>query len=184
MRNPENFLDSRFRGNDMEKNKMSEEKKEEKDDKTEKPEDKSEEYLDNWKRCQADFENYKKDQEKRTIEFRKFANADMIMQIFPVLDNFDSSLTHIPENEKESPWVQGILHIKKQLGQVLKDNGVEEIEAKEGDKFNPEMHEAVKQEIGSEKLEVGKSDNKIKKIVRKGYKIDGKVIRAARVIVD
>ncbi len=142
----------------------------------------SENYLSNWKRCQADFENYKKDQEKRTEEFRKFANTDMAMQILPVIDNFEISLMHIPEKEKESPWVQGILHIKKQLEQVLKDNEVKEIEAKEGDEFNPVVHEAVKSDSNDANKHPNDS-NVIKKVLQKGYKIDGKVIRAVRVIV-
>lgn len=143
----------------------------------------AEKYLDNWKRCQADFENYKKDKEKKMGEFRKFANMDIIMQTLPIIDNFESSLAHIPENEKESPWVQGILHIKKQLEDILKSDGVKEIEVKEGDEFNPEIHEAIKQEVGSEELEVGKLENKIKKVMQKGYKIEDKIIRPTRVVV-
>lgn len=144
-------------------------------------ENKTDEYLNNWKRCQADFENYKKDQEKGMEEFRKFANMDVILQILPVLDNFNVSLEHVPESEKESAWVTGITLIKKQLEDVLKNNGVEEIEVKEGDKFDPSLHEAItdaKQRTESE------STNRIKKIVQRGYKIDGKVIRPARVVVE
>ncbi len=147
-------------------------------------EKKMDEYLSGWKRCQADFENYKKDQAKMMNEFRKFTSLDTILQILPVLDNFNASLEHIPEKEKNNAWVTGIICIKKQLEDVLKNNGVSEIEVKVGDKFNPEMHEAVQQEAGNEKLEDKKLENKIKKIVQKGYEIDGKVIRAVRVIVE
>jgi len=73
---------------------MSKDKKEEKIDKkdkeTEKPKDKSEEYLNNWKRAAADLENYKKDQAKMLGEFRKLASLDVILQIIPVLDNFNA----------------------------------------------------------------------------------------------
>jgi nucleoside triphosphatase len=130
-------------------------------------------YLDSWKRCQADFENYKKSQLRAQEEFRKFAKTDVIEQILPVVDNFEISLEHIPEKEKKSGWVTGVIHIKKQLEDVLKNNGVEELDAKIGDDFNPEMHEAV----------TGKGE-KIKKVLQKGYKMNGRIIRAARVEVD
>lgn len=147
--------------------------------------DKSEEYLNNWKRAAADLENYKKDQIKLMGEFRKFASLDVILQILPVLDNFNISLEHVPEDQKESAWVTGIIYIKKQLEDVLKNNGVEEIEVKVGDEFNPEIHEAVGDtpaKGGS--ASGGKEANKIIKIVQKGYKIDNKIIRAAKVVVN
>lgn len=141
---------------------------------------KTDEYLSGWKRCQADFENYKKDQAKMLGEFRKFVSLDMILQILPVLDNFNVSLEHVPADQKDSAWVTGIIYIKKQLEDILKNNGVKEIEVKVGDRFDPTIHEAItdaKQQMESE------SANKIMKVVQKGYKIDGKVIRAVRVIV-
>lgn len=143
---------------------------------------KSEEYLNNWKRAVADFENYKKRQLEAQKDFAKFANMDLIMQILPVIDNFHASTDHVPADQKENPWVVGIMHIQKQLEQVLKDNGVEEIKVKEGDEFDPNIHEAVKQEEGNKKKE--ESENVVKKIIQQGYKIDGKVIRAARVVVE
>lgn len=138
--------------------------------------DKSEEYLNNWKRAVADLENYKKDQIKLMGEFRKFASLDVILQILPVLDNFNISLEHVPEDQKDNAWVAGIIYIKKQLEDVLRNNGVEEIEVKEGDEFDPKIHEAVKSDANDK--------NKVKKVTQKGYKIEGKVIRAVRVIVE
>lgn len=128
--------------------------------------------LDSWKRCQADFENYKKDQVKHQEEFRKYTKMDVILQILPVLDNFEISLEHVPEKEKENKWVEGITHIKRQIEDVLKNNGVEEIVVKIGDKFDPEVHEAV----------AGKGE-KIKKVLQKGYKLNERILRAAKVEV-
>ncbi len=130
--------------------------------------------LNSWKRCQADFENYKKDQVKYLEEFRKYAKMEMIEQILPVVDNFEASLAHVPEKEKDSAWVVGITHIKRQIEDVLKNNDIEEIEVKADDKFNPEVHEAV----GGE----GKKQ-KITKIIQKGYKLNGRILRAAKVEV-
>ncbi|MFA4817272.1 MAG: nucleotide exchange factor GrpE [Parcubacteria group bacterium] len=143
--------------------------------------DKAEEYLNNWKRAVADLENYKKDQAKMLGEFRKFATLDVILQIIPVLDNFNASLEHVPEDQKDNSWVTGIIYIKKQLEDVLKNNGVEEIEVREGDEFDPGLHEAI--DTKETNIDT-KETNKIMKVAQKGYKIDGKIIRAVRVIVE
>jgi molecular chaperone GrpE len=186
-----------LKNNTMFKNKKTEKEKDEKENETiaEKPkEEKSEkdgeerekitpeqEYLEGWKRCQADFENYRKMQDKSKKQFKDFLLEDLALQILPVVDNFEMSLAHIPENQKEGAWVQGILHIQRQLETILKDNGIEEIETKEGDVFNPNIHESMYQEsANSEK----KSGDKISKIISKGYKIGDKVIRATKVTVE
>ncbi len=146
--------------------------------------------LDGWKRCQADFENYKKRQSETQKDFAKFACQSVVMEILPILDNFYASTGHIPVDQKDTPWVVGIMHIQKQLEDVLKNYGVTEIETKIGDEFNPEMHEAVKDttEHKTQSMEHEtrnmEHQNKVKKVVQRGYKIDGKVIRAARVIVE
>ncbi|HAI74333.1 TPA: nucleotide exchange factor GrpE [Candidatus Moranbacteria bacterium] len=150
-------------------------------------ENKEQEYLEGWKRCMADFENYK----KRQIENQKyvgvFVREDLILQILPVIDNFHSAIEHIPEEQKDSPWVAGIMHIQKQLENILRDNGVEEIEIKNGDEFDPSLHEAVanNQETVNSEQETEKKErgNKISKIILKGYRIGEKVARVARVVV-
>lgn len=148
--------------------------------------EKAEKYLekeksvDDLKRAQADFENFKKRQDKLNIENIKFANRNLIMEIIPVLDNFHASTDHIPEDQKDDGWVTGIMYIQKQLEKVLSDNGVIEIETKVGDKFDPEIHEAMKDKDADGK----KLKNKIAKIILKGYKLDERIIRAAKVIVE
>lgn len=134
------------------------------------------------KRLAADFENYKKRQVQAQREWTQFSNENMILQIIPVLDNFHASTDHIPEDQKENPWVVGIMHIQKQLEKVLEDNGVQEIKVKEGDKFDTNIHEAIEQAESDKNEE--ESGGKITKIVQKGYKIGDKVIRAARVVVN
>lgn len=133
----------------------------------------SEKYLDSWKRCQADFENYKKDQAMHQEEFLKYAKMDVIEQILPVLDNFEISLKHIPEDKKGNGWVEGITHIKRQIEEVLRNNNVEEIVVKTGDNFDPEIHEAVS----------GKGE-KVKKVLQKGYRLNGRIVRATKVEVN
>lgn len=144
---------------------------------------KEEEYLEGWKRCQADFENYKKRQAESQKDLLKFSLEGIVLQVLPILDNFHASTDHIPEDQKDNPWVVGIMHIQKQLEDLLKNNEVEEIEAKVGDEFDPSVHEAVQKDT-KETNENTKETNKIGKIIQKGYKISGKVIRPTRVVVE
>jgi len=136
--------------------------------------------LNGWKRCQADFENYRKMQDESKKELKEFVLEDLALQILPVVDNFEMSLSHIPEDQKDGAWVQGILHIQRQLETILKDNGIEEIKTKEGDEFDPNFHEAIEnhQEEGKEE------QHKVKKVISKGYRIGDKIIRAVKVIVN
>jgi molecular chaperone GrpE len=144
---------------------------------------KENDYFDSWKRCAADFENYKKRQAENQKDLIAYSNINLILEILPVLDNFHASTDHIPEGQKKSPWAVGIMHIQKQLEKVLTDNGVAEIVIKEGDKFNPEIHEAISQDTKETNINT-KKNNEIKKVLMKGYKINERVIRAARVIVE
>ncbi len=145
---------------------------------------KAKEYLENMnslerlKRCQADFENFKKRQAESMKDFLKYASENIILEIIPVLDNFHASTDHVPEDQKENPWVTGIMHIQKQLEKVLEDNGTDEIRVKIGDKFDPKIHEAIQ---AGDKNQA--TSDKIKKVILKGYKMGDKIIRPARVVV-
>lgn len=142
----------------------------------------AQEYLAGWKRCLADFENYKKRQAELQKDFANYSLESLLLQILPVIDNFHASTEHIPEEQKNNPWVTGIMHIQKQLEAVLTTNGVAEIEVKIGDEFDPKIHDAVhREETTEDKKESG---NKIVKIVLRGYKMGEKIIRPARVVVE
>jgi len=152
---------------------------------------KADEYLESWKRAQADFENYKRMQAESQKDLIRYASQNVILQLIPVLDNFHMSTDHIPEDQKDGGWVVGIMHIQKQLEQVLAENGIEEIPAKVGDLFDPRLHEAIsteKNEIHPVKSAKGgpaeREFNRVKKVVLKGYKMGEKVIRPARVVVE
>ena len=166
--------------------------------KAEKKESKEEEYLLGWRRCMADFENYKKRQVENQKSLGEYVKEDFVLQIIPVIDNFHSATEHIPEEQKNVPWVVGVMYIQKQLEDVLKENGVTEMDVKVGDGFDPNLHEAIannpayaeasagKQETvrSEQEAEEKEFENKIKKVVLKGYRLGEKVIRAARVIVE
>lgn len=137
-----------------------------------------EENLAGWKRARADYDNLKKDIAKERAEFINFANVNLLMELLPIMDNFRAAFNSVPENDKKSAWVVGLGHIKKQFEDFLKNNGVEQIKTV-GEKFDPELHEAV----GREKIENQEADVIIKE-VKAGYKLHGKVIQAAKVVVN
>ena len=156
---------------------------------------KCEEYLNGWKRAQADYQNLVKEFEAKRIDYVRYANANLIMEILPVLDNFKAAFSQIPENEKDSPWVIGFGYIKKQLEALLAQNGVETIKTV-GEKFDPSLHEAVEDSAAPASTpqsasgrtmerpsEQGK-DGQIIKEIRPGYTLNKKCVQAARVVVN
>lgn len=135
------------------------------------------ESLNSWKRCLADFDNYKKRQNENQKEFTKYAAEGVISDMLPVLDNFHAATDHIPENEKDNPWVTGIMYIQQQMEKVFEDSDVTKMEINVGDEFDPEIMEAIKgdNDVGTH------GDASVQKIVQPGYKIGEKVLRPARV---
>ncbi len=121
-------------------------------------------------RILADFENYKKRSAEQNAEFKKYCLEGFVLELLPVIDNFEMSVAHVPEGQGGDPWVAGILHIKNQFLKLLEEKGVREIPAKPGDKLNENIHEVVS----------GKG-KKIKKVLKKGFKIEEKVIRPVSV---
>ncbi len=136
----------------------------------------ADEYLNGWKRAKADFINYKKRQEEAIMMFRKYAREDFIIEFLPILDHLNEAVKHIPKNGDQSEWIQGIVAIKMQLERILKNHGVQEVKTI-NEKFNPEFHEAV------EAIELEGESGMISEELRKGYILNGKVIRAAKVKV-
>lgn len=139
-------------------------------------EEKISELTSGWQRTQADFVNYKKqvaDERLRTI---KLANADLIAELLPVLDNFQLAAKHLPENLVNDNWAQGIQQIEKQFESILMDSGLERIEAM-GQKFNPEFHEAI------EEVESESESGTIVEELSSGYVYDNIVLRPTKVKV-
>jgi len=137
------------------------------------------EYLAGWQRARADFLNYKKEERERIEEILKYANEELIFKILPILDNFYLIETKLPEDIKENENVKGILQIKKQIVDFLKREGVEELKIKTGDKFDPNYQEAV-ETTEKEGIEPGI----ILEITQKGYIINGRLLRPAKVKVS
>lgn len=135
------------------------------------------EYLAGWQRARADFINYKKEEIERIEEILKYVGEEFILKMLPILDNFDLIEKKLPENLKKDDNVKGILQIKTQILDFLKNQEVEEIKCL-GKKFDPNFHEAV-ETVESDNAESGT----ILEEVQKGYTIYGRLLRPAKVRV-
>jgi len=141
----------------------------------------AEEYLAGWKRCKADFENYKKRQQEWVKNFSIYSTEEILKEIIPVVDNFELALDHIPEVSENNSWKEGIFHIKKQLEDILTSHNVKKIEVKPGDSFDPNLHECVNLKESEENSEETNNFLVLDKIVRNGYLMGDKLIRPAQV---
>lgn len=135
------------------------------------------EYLAGWQRALADFQNYKKENGKEMEEFRRFAAKDTIVKVLPVLGNLEFASESMPQRLKDDVWVKGILQVKKQFENILKEEGIEAIEPKIGERFDPGLAEAVRE--NESKQESGT----ITEVVQRGYAMEGKVLKPAKVKV-
>lgn len=135
------------------------------------------EYLAGWQRARADLINYKKEEAERIEEVLKYASEGLILKFLPILDNFEIAEKKLPEDLKKNENVKGLLQIKNQIKEFLKNQGLEEIEVL-GKKFNPAVCEVV-EEIDTNENETGI----VLEEIQKGYNIKGKLLRAAKVKV-
>lgn len=132
------------------------------------------EYLDQWRRTSADFANYRKRTEREWNEVRAMASADVIRQLFPVLDDFDRAFKAVPEEFQGHPWVEGFRLIERKFMQILEQAGVKVIEAV-GKPFDPNFHESVAME------ESDQPHGTVLEEYRRGYQLNDKVLRPAMV---
>ena len=128
-------------------------------------------------RQMAEFENFRKRTEKEKSQMFETGAKSIIEKILPVIDNFERGLAAVPENEQDSPFVDGMDKIYKQLLTELENAGVTPIEAV-GQEFDPELHNAVMQ-VESEEYESGI----VAQELQKGYKYRDTVVRHSMVAV-
>lgn len=152
---------------------MAEEEKEE--DNLSKCQKEREEYLDGWKRAKAELLNYKKDEAKRFEQIIRLANEGLIKDLLVTLDSFDLGLAAL---EKEGLAQKGMYLIQSQLTDILKNHGLEVISVSVGQPFNPAIQEAIVE------VESDKPSGTVIEEVEKGYLLNGRVIRPARVKVS
>ncbi len=148
-----------------------------KKNKKDKKDEKIEELTDRLTRQMAEFDNFRKRTEKEKSQMYEIGAKDIIEKILPIVDNFERGLSSMPEEEKATPFAEGMEKIYKQLMTTLEGIGVKPIEAV-GQEFNPDFHNAV---MHVEDEELG--ENIIAEEFQKGYTYRDSVVRHSMVKV-
>ena len=134
-------------------------------------------YLDDLRRVAADFDNFRKRALREQAQIVERAAERLIVDLLPVLDSFDAALAIEPQTETEEKVLAGMRNTHSQFLDVLARHGLEVIPTW-GEPFDPEVHEAVNSPgPGEGRLVVTEE-------LRRGYKLRGRVIRAALVTVE
>ena len=132
---------------------------------------------DKYLRTLAEYENFRKRSEKEKAQMFELGAKSIIEALLPVVDNFASALSHVQEEEKDSPFVKGIEGIYKQIQKMFADCNIQEIEDL-GKKFDPALHNAVMTEE-----EGDAEEDTITQDLQKGYTYRGNVVRHSMVKV-
>lgn len=133
---------------------------------------------DKFLRLFAEFENYKRRTSKERIEMFKTANQEVVTAMLPVLDDFDRAINEI-NKAKDKNLLKGVELIHNKLKETLKSKGLEAMEIKQGEAFDPELHEAITQvPAPSDKLK-----GKIVDVLERGYKLGDRIIRFPKVVI-
>ena len=133
---------------------------------------------DKYLRLFAEFENFKKRTSKERIELFKTAGQDVITSLLPVLDDFDRATSQLNENNSGKDF-EGFILIKNKFLEIMKSNGLIDIETQIGDNFDAEVHEAISQIPAIDKNQKGK----IIDVIEKGFQLGEKIIRYPKVVV-
>ncbi|TBX68707.1 nucleotide exchange factor GrpE [Flavobacterium silvisoli] len=133
---------------------------------------------DKFLRLFAEFENFKKRTTKERIDLFRTANQEVLQALLPVLDDFDRALAQIAKSE-DDVMLKGVELIHEKLKSTLVSKGLEQVEVKTGDDFNPDFAEAITQiPAPSDELK-----GKVVDVVEKGYKLGDKIIRFPKVVI-
>lgn len=136
------------------------------------------ELLEKLQRVSADYANFQKRAPKQIAEALAFEKERIVKSVLPAMDNFEHTLSHAESAENVEAIAKGVKIIYDQMLDVLKSHNVEQIKAL-GEKFDPSMHQAMMQTQNEEK-----EDGVVLEEYQKGYKLNGRVIRPAKVVVN
>lgn len=127
------------------------------------------------KRALADLQNYRKRVEEERTSFSQFASASLVLELLPILDNFNRAFSQVPEEITKTEWFKGTLQIEQQLVGVLKKRGVAEMPSSVGQQVDLNKHEAVAAGPGAKDTVIEEYE--------KGYLMGDKMLRPAKVKV-
>lgn len=148
---------------------------------TEKIQSELNDYKDQLVRMIAEFENYKKRTQKEFSQVIQQANEKLITELLPVIDDMERTMKSAPETEgsdtKSQTFIKAVEMISKKLNQILSRQGLKPVESV-GKEFNVDLHDALMQVEAPDKI-----SNTIVEEYEKGYLLNDKVIRHAKVIV-
>lgn len=130
-------------------------------------------YLDQLLRERADFANFRRRVDQERILARQLASRDILVQLLPVMDDFNRAMAAVPEDQAESGWVSGTTMVGKKLASVLERAGVTPLDAV-GQRFDPAVHEAVASEPGT-------SGEYVAEVYQDGYVQGQSLLRPAMV---
>lgn len=159
--------------------KMKKKKKSKVEDQLEVLEEELKSFKDKYFRALAEMENFKKRMTEDLKRERKYAGMSLADKLIDSLEVFDQALNMQTEDKNLQNFLYGFKMIKDMMFNALKDEGVMIIESKVGDGFDPNIHEAMDKEFNPEF-----DENKIIKIVKKGYKYKDRVLRPTMVIIN
>jgi molecular chaperone GrpE len=133
---------------------------------------------DKYLRLAAEYDNYRRRTLKEKMELSKSAGEDILVNILPVMDDFERGLGNIDKAKDIKAVKEGIKLIYNKFGEFLKQRGVKEIDAKEKE-FDTDLHEAItKIPAPNDKLK-----GKVVDVVEKGYYLNEKIIRFSKVVI-
>src|SRR5215218_8165890 len=136
------------------------------------------EYLELAQRTKADFENYRKRVAKETSEALARGKAELARELLPAIDNLERALDAGEDASAHEALVKGVAMVRDELHGRLEGAGVESFDPT-GEKFDPQLHEALSTQPAE-----GTEAGVVLETVEKGYRLDGQVLRAARVVVS
>jgi molecular chaperone GrpE len=136
--------------------------------------ERAESYYASWQRAAADYQNYKRRVEQERSELVQMANASLMINLLPLVDDLERALENVDAHLAGLTWLDGIRLIHRKFQALLEMNGITEIPA-DGQDFDPNLHEAVMQTEGE--------PGKVLNVAQKGYMLGGRVLRPAMVVV-
>jgi molecular chaperone GrpE len=136
------------------------------------------EYLELAQRTRADFENYRKRVAKETSEALTRGKAELARELLPVIDNLERALQTGAEPSSHEALTRGVELVLEELRGKLAGAGVEAFDPK-GEKFDPQLHEALSTQPAE-----GTESGMVLETLAKGYRLNGQVLRPARVVVS
>ena len=137
------------------------------------------EATDKYLRLYSEFDNFRRRTQKEKIELYKTAGEDVISAVLPILDDFERAQKAMEGSDNAEDVKDGVKLIQDKLANILKKQGLKEIESPIGKDFNIEFHEAITQIPAPSKKQKGK----VLDVVEKGYELNGKVIRFTKVVI-